>query len=670
MKKVIILFVTFFSFVLNVKPVNASDNQFITIVNPIRISSYTFDPLKSISAQYKVISKNNLSATWLITFDVLDKAELTKFIKTFDTDQEIGLFFEVSKNYANASGVMYDDNKSWHHASNIFLSGYSQEDRKKLIDVLFSKFKETFGYYPNSVGSWWTDAYSLNYMKEKYDITTNLTVADQNSTDGYQVWGQYFSTPFYPSKYHVGMPASENNKLDIVMMQWAPRFPYEGYFNSLYSSQDYKVVKEINSISYYEKLIKFYADKHSNKFGQAVVGLEGDFNPNDYAGSYKDEMEVVSKLIKDGNYSVITMDGFSKWYRNEFKELSPVQIHSSESVKDPDRKVWWYQSPEYRIGITYKNGVLKIFDLRKYSDNFEEPYFIAPNRNINLQIHIPSIIDEVNNPSNTWEIQVGKFVDVTSSDQKLQLSFSHGKVTFNSDNFEVDKVFAIPDSIKKYKGFNIFHDNNFSIINFNNHLEIGPDGYIFTGLTEGGLRELQRKRTLLLVTILIISYGMFIRYLYFTNINIFTKIAISLFPIFITTIYGYYWTLGNSNRYYVSQSEIDALMYLNSLPNGAILTYDKECLGCNYGSKIKPAVFANRRDYVNKFSNKKVIKKNEIFDINDRQKAKHLFDSSEVKYIYLVSYDSYTEKIPFSPGDLGIEKIYSNANSEIWMRKD
>jgi len=29
----------------------------------------------------------------------------------------------------------------------------------------------------------------------------------------------------------------------------------------------------------------------------------------------------------------------------------------------------------------------------------------------------------------------------------------------------------------------------------------------------------------------------------------------------------------------------------------------------------------------------------------------------------------YAEKIPFSPGDLNIEEVYSNANAEIWRIK-
>jgi hypothetical protein len=37
-----------------------------------------------------------------------------------------------------------------------------------------------------------------------------------------------------------------------------------------------------------------------------------------------------------------------------------------------------------------------------------------------------------------------------------------------------------------------------------------------------------------------------------------------------------------------------------------------------------------------------------------------------VRYVYLVKFEGYEEKMPFSPGDLNVEKIFSNANAEIW----
>jgi lysyl-tRNA synthetase class 2 len=90
-------------------------------------------------------------------------------------------------------GIVYPETDSWHRANVLFLSGYELRERKVLIDKLFKEYKDKFGKYPLSVGAWWIDAYSLNYMKSKYDIKAILVCADQFSTDGYQIWGQNIS---------------------------------------------------------------------------------------------------------------------------------------------------------------------------------------------------------------------------------------------------------------------------------------------------------------------------------------------------------------------------------------------------------------------------------------------------------------------------------------------
>ena len=110
------------------------------------------------------------------------------------------------------------------------------------------------GYYPTSVGSWLTDSFSLAYMKEKYGITANLGCSDQFSTDGYKIWGQYWSTPFYQSKYHAGIPASDIFvKLDLVTIQWASRDPLNGYYSSLFSTQDYLLTRKNLDFEYFKK---------------------------------------------------------------------------------------------------------------------------------------------------------------------------------------------------------------------------------------------------------------------------------------------------------------------------------------------------------------------------------------------------------------------------------
>src|SRR3989344_5448923 len=164
----------------------AAESSFITIVNPVRISAYVDNPLEGLSAEYEEVAKRSLPATWLLTFDVINDKKMVDVVKGFNKDQEVGIFLEVTSTFSERVGVAFNKRDSWHRATSLFLSGYKQEDRKKLIDGVFTKFKDNFGYYPKSVGSWWTDAYSLDYMSKKYGVIANLSVSDQFTLDGYQ----------------------------------------------------------------------------------------------------------------------------------------------------------------------------------------------------------------------------------------------------------------------------------------------------------------------------------------------------------------------------------------------------------------------------------------------------------------------------------------------------
>src|SRR3989344_4550243 len=190
----------------------AASNKFITIVNPIRGDDFfqlqDAKPQDNFKKQWEEISKRGLFATWLLRPDALKNNQVVNIAKSLNGNQELGLFLEITPKWAEISGVEYRKNQNWHSAGSVFLTGYEVEERYRLIDGAFEEFKEIFGGYPKSVGAWWIDANSLKYMEGKYGIQANLDVADQYSTDNYQVWGQYFSTPFYPSKMNALIPTS------------------------------------------------------------------------------------------------------------------------------------------------------------------------------------------------------------------------------------------------------------------------------------------------------------------------------------------------------------------------------------------------------------------------------------------------------------------------------
>ena len=619
MRKCLLIFLFIFTFVFPASIGANTENQFITIVNPIRISTYNPKPLESLEAEYSIIRKRDLSATWLLTYDAIANEEIYSFTKKMDPKQELGIFLEVTPRFAQDSGIIFNDTGSWHHATSVFLSGYSQEARKLLIDTVFSKFKERFGYYPTSVGSWWTDSFSLDYMMNRYGVRANLGVADQNSTDGYQVWGQYWSTPFYPSKYHSGIPAAdEENKLDIVTLQWAARDPLNGYYNSLYSIQDFPLTDERLKIDYFEKLINLYGKKNNNIFGQITVGLEADLDPEGYEIGFAERMSVIKKVQESGEFQIITMKDFADWYRKEFPKLSPPQKVTTKDPLGKNKEITWYQSSHYRIGVVYdeEKDETKIFDFRVYNQNITEPYFVSPNKEFTLSIYNPSLIDEVNDPQSVWTIK-GKI-----------------EVDYKEDGFTIGKgISRIPKPITLSPAVKIQKDaGSIELVIIDNWYS-SKDGIIFKDYSPEATHFFKQKR--------------FVFYL----------------------LAGRGWQYFRKVDYLIPQGELDALFKLSALPPGKVIVYDSECLQCSYHTPIRPAAFGNKRNYVKVYGKHPIIYDRDIFNAETRQEGKKQLMRLRAGYIYLVKFEGYRESIPFSPGDLGVEKIFSNANAEIWKIK-
>lgn len=314
-----------------------TNEKIATIVNPIRSRGLWKDKsLKPIKDQYKAIDDLGLKATWLIQNEVNEDKELVEKIKQFNNKQELGIFLEISRNLALKSRVYFDEQRPWYDPGVVFLSAYSREDRISLIDQMMRDFKNTFGYYPKSVGAWWIDSYSLNYLENKYGIKTALIVADQRTTDNYGVWGQWWGYPYYPTKDNILVPG--NSK--ILVIQWALRDPELAYYGegpkiSNYSLQANDYINQGLDTKYFEKLANIYFDPR-NELGQITVGLETGIESVGYIDEYIKQL----KWIKDNKINDLTMTEIEMKYRDKYSG-NPSEINIGE----------WKMTTEYRQNI-------------------------------------------------------------------------------------------------------------------------------------------------------------------------------------------------------------------------------------------------------------------------------------------------------------------------------
>ena len=325
----------------------------VTVVNPVRGRELWKDQsLKPIEEQYKIINDLDLKATWLVQNEATKDKALVEKIKQFNEKQELGIWLEVSSKLALKARVYYPINRPWYSPEAVFLSGYNRQDRKKLIDRMMIDFKDVFGYWPKSVGAWWIDSYSLNYLEKKYGIRTAMIVADQKTTDSYGVWGQWWGYPYYPAKNNILAPG--NSK--VLIIQWALRDPELAYFgdgpktsNHSLQANDYRSLGlEIN---YFKKLAGIYFDNR-NKLGQITVGLETGMESVDFVDEYKKQLE----WIKQNQVTDLTMNEMEIKYRETYGK-NPEEISIGEWKLTPNfmENIKLGERIEYQKGMVFKD---------------------------------------------------------------------------------------------------------------------------------------------------------------------------------------------------------------------------------------------------------------------------------------------------------------------------
>ena len=405
MVKYLVFLIISLLFLMNTDLVEAQNNSFVSVVNPVRGSDFwemeDQKPSEAILGQMEILRQQNIPATWLVRFDVLKDPDLVKIVKSASPADEVGLFLEITPNWNKEAGVSYRQSESWHYAGSVFLIGYEIAEREKLIDSAFGNFKNVFGFYPKSVGAWWIDAYSLDYMEKKYQIEAALIVADQYTTDNYQIWGQYWSTPYYPSKVNALFPAqNKDSKLPVVMMQWASRDPINGYGDgvqeSTYSLQANDYIDYHNlDINYFSKLIDLYTNQKFNQVNQVVVGLENSYSWPKYGPEYSQQMKFLASKRQSGQLKLVIMSDFAKWYKEQFPDISPEQIIIADDPKESSQKSVWFMNPYYRAGWFYNKDGSLFRDIRQYVEGQEEICLLKSCQQLNFATFPTRVLDDV-----------------------------------------------------------------------------------------------------------------------------------------------------------------------------------------------------------------------------------------------------------------------------------
>jgi len=464
-KKIIFFFLIFLFYPRQI--IVAATDNYVTVVNPVRARNL-WQSVDSVKNQINLILDYKIPSTWLLQYDVIIDDEAWELFKKLPNDQELGVFLEVSERLATDGYVPYLLGMGdWARPDKVLLSGYLPDERKRIIDKLFEKFKSRFGLYPVSVGAWYIDTLSLDYLAEKYNIQTVLDVADQYSTDKYGIWGKPWGLPYIPSRLNSLLPAkNEQEKMTVVKIQWAQRDPVRGFGSTVadsnFSMQANDYINNKLDTNYFKKLTGVYLGLAS-PIKQLTVGLEAGQEGAVFYEEFKKQLQYLKQLQGKNEIVILTMKLFAKEYNNRFPLLNPGVFISGTDYFDPSIEAYWYSSRFYRIGLIKQNNKLFIRDFRIYPDYLPNRDIFTNDLSVELKRVIPGTIDEVlkrnskmlfSDVTNIKIINKNDKIDIYSEDKKGNehlISLLEDKVVVEGKAiFEKDKQSGFKDDLDRF----------------------------------------------------------------------------------------------------------------------------------------------------------------------------------------------------------------------------
>ena len=280
---------------------------------------------------------------------------------------------------------------------------FSDETKKEIIDDVFTKFYEVFGFYPESTSCYFLDAFSINYIKEHYpSVKCAVATCWEEGPKAYHTCNNSWYTfmdggpwnPWIPSKVNSHIPA--RNKEDDSGIVAIPHLSrdliacFDGN-GSNFGTHPQNVLrgmiyyKDGDSIEYpylYNLIDQYHhLGKYNNGFaynmmyvGPGWLNQKGRWECNYelLAKSYLDGMKYYGELKKKGLLLDLTMSEFADYYRNTHKDyLDSENALWKDILYGSNKQYFWYIDPFMRTCLDFNQGGAMI-DLRNYAAQVEQ----------------------------------------------------------------------------------------------------------------------------------------------------------------------------------------------------------------------------------------------------------------------------------------------------------
>ena len=251
---------------------------------------------------------------------------------------------------------------------------------------VFDQFRERFGAWPKSMGSWLLDAHSMEYVRSKYGVKAFCICREQDNTDAYGLRGGYSNGAYYPSKKNMLSAAvdMENAVKSPVFKMLTPDPIYNyGQPSALYPGRVHPhncpTMEPVWYGGFCKEAVDWYFRVYTEPKGllnlsYMQTGQENSFGWNRISRGWPMQCEKIASEAAAGRIVLEKMCDTARAFKAAHKANCPQTQIALEDWSGFGRKSVWYNSRFYRANLFMDGKKLHFRDIHKMCDDFEEPF--------------------------------------------------------------------------------------------------------------------------------------------------------------------------------------------------------------------------------------------------------------------------------------------------------
>lgn len=382
-------------------PCIANIINFVRKTEP-RIDAITDEILfKTTENQAMSMLNNNLNGTFLLQYDALIDPKYQELMRSLPADFEVGAWWEITQPHVEAAGLKWRGRYPWDWHANVgFATGYTPREREMLVDVYMKKFKEIFGRYPASVGSWFIDAHTLKYLVDKYHIVASCNCRDQVGTDGYTIWGGYWQGAYYPSVNNAYIPAqtkrSQINVPVFRMLGSDPLYQYECGVGGVV--QGVSTLEPIcpgggGNEAWVDWYFQTITQDPAMGYTYFQAGQENSFTWASMRDGYLMQLPKIAALKDKGMVKVETLEQSGKNFSKRNKLTPPTATSALSDYTPRNAKTLWFNSRFYRANLFWEKGRFRFRDIQVFNEDNKSLYLTSPGTSTECHYYALPIVD-------------------------------------------------------------------------------------------------------------------------------------------------------------------------------------------------------------------------------------------------------------------------------------